>query len=75
MRGTAAAGLSEFGGVLWETLMQQSTDEAGTSHVLVAEAFRFPEDYPSATYRLNPDARWHDGEPITADDVIWSSRP
>ena len=24
------------------------------------------------TYRINPKARWHDGEPITAEDVIWS---
>ena len=72
VRGTPAAGLSEFGGLLWETLMQQSTDEAGTSHPLVAEAFRYPADYSSATYRLNPAARWHDGAPITAEDVVWS---
>ena len=72
VRGTPAAGLTEFGGLLWETLMQQSSDEAGTSHPLVAEAFKYPADYSSATYRLNPAARWHDGEPITADDVVWS---
>jgi microcin C transport system substrate-binding protein len=72
VRGSAAAGLSEFGGYLWETLMQQSLDEAGTSHALIAESFRFPDDYSSATYRINPDARWHDGTPITAEDVVWS---
>ena len=72
VRGTPAAGLSQFGGLLWDTLMQQSPDEAGTSHALIAEAFTYPDDYSSATYRLNPDARWHDGEPITAEDVVWS---
>ncbi len=72
VRGTPAVGLTEFGGVLWDTLMQQSIDEAGTSHALIAEAFKYPDDYSSATYRINPDARWHDGKPITADDVIWS---
>ncbi|MGE0501219.1 MAG: extracellular solute-binding protein [Rhizobiaceae bacterium] len=72
VRGTAAAGLSQFGGLLYDTLMKQSTDEPGTSHPLVAEAFKHPADYSSATYRLNPDARWHDGKPITAEDVIWS---
>jgi microcin C transport system substrate-binding protein len=72
VRGTPAAGLTEFGGLLWDTLMQQSPDEAGTSHGLVAEAFKYPEDYSSATYRLNPDAKWHDGTPITAEDVVWS---
>lgn len=72
VRGTPAAGFSQFGGLLWDTLMQQSLDEPGTSHALIAEAFKYPADYSSATYRLNPDARWHDGKPITADDVIWS---
>ncbi len=72
VRGTAAAGLSQFGGILYDTLMQQSTDEPGTSHPLIAEAFKYPADYSSATYRINPKARWHDGQPITVDDVIWS---
>lgn len=72
VRGTPAAGLTQFGGLLWDTLMQQSADEAGTSHALIAEAFTYPDDYSSAIYRLNPNARWHDGEPITAEDVVWS---
>lgn len=72
VRGTPAAGLTFFGGVLWDTLMQQSLAEAGTSHPLVAEAFTYPDDYSSATYRIDARARWHDGEPITVDDVIWS---
>ncbi len=72
VRGTPAAGFSQAGGLLWDTLMEQSIDEPGTSHPLVAEAFRYPYDYSSATYRLNPAARWHDGEPIEADDVVWT---
>ncbi|MFC5036777.1 extracellular solute-binding protein [Tianweitania sediminis] len=72
VRGTAAAGFSSFGGIMYDTLMQQSLDEAGTSHGLLADAFRYPDDYSSATYRLNPDARWHDGKPVTVEDVIWS---
>jgi len=72
VRGTPAAGLTNFGGLLYETLMQQSTDEPGTSHGLIADAFKYPDDYSSATYRIHPDARWHDGEPITAEDVVWS---
>ncbi len=72
VRGNPAAGLTEFGGLLWDTLMQQSVAEASTSHPLIAEAYKHPDDYSSATYRIDPDARWHDGEPITAEDVIWS---
>lgn len=72
-RGTPAAGFSEFGGgLLYETLMSQATDEPGTSHPLIAEAFQYPDDFSSATYRLNPNAKWHDGKPITAEDVVWS---
>jgi microcin C transport system substrate-binding protein len=72
VRGTPVVGLTQFGGLLWDTLMQQSTDEAGTSHPLIAEAFRYQSDYSSATYRIDADARWHDGKPITAEDVVWS---
>jgi len=72
VRGTPAAGLNYFGGLLWDTLMQQSLADAGTSHALIAEAFKYPADYSSATYRIDANARWHDGEPITAEDVIWS---
>ena len=72
VRGTAAAGLGGFGGHLYDTLMQQSMDRPGTSHALIAEAFKYPDDYSSATYRINAKARWHDGKPITAEDVVWS---
>jgi microcin C transport system substrate-binding protein len=73
VRGTPAAGLVPFGGgLLYDTLMEQSVDEPSVSHPLVAEAFKYPDDYSSATYRLDPRAKWHDGEPITVEDVIWS---
>jgi len=72
VRGTAAAGLTGFGGMLYDTLMQQSVADPGTSHALIAEAFRYPDDYSSVTYRIDPNARWHDGTPITAEDVVWS---
>lgn len=70
--GTAAAGLNYQGGLLWDTLMAKSTDEGSVSHPLIAEAYKHPADFSSATYRLNPNARWHDGTPITVEDVIWS---
>ncbi|BAV49837.1 peptide ABC transporter substrate-binding protein [Mesorhizobium loti] len=73
VRGSPAAGLFGFGGgLLYDTLMEQATDEGSTSHPLIADAYKYPDDYSSATYRLDPRAKWHDGQPITADDVIWS---
>ena len=52
--------------------MEQSTDEPSVSHPLIADAYKYPEDYSSATYRIDPRAKWHDGKPVTADDVVWS---
>ena len=61
-------------GLIYETLLTPSLDEEdiSASYGLIAEAMRFPDDYSSVTFRLDPDARWHDGEPIDAADVIWS---
>ena len=73
VQGSPAAGLSPLGGgLLYDTLMEQATDEGSVYHPLIAEAYKYPADYSSATYRLDPRARWHDGQPITVDDVIWS---
>lgn len=72
VQGDAAAGLNYQGGLLWDTLMEKAVDEPSASHPLIAEAYTYPDDYSSATYRLDPRARWHDGKPIMAEDVKFS---
>ncbi|WP_421725299.1 extracellular solute-binding protein [Bauldia sp.] len=69
-RGVAANGL----GLIYETLFTSAFDEADISgeYPLIAEAKKVPSDLSSVTYRLNPNAKWHDGQPITAEDVVWS---
>lgn len=59
---------------IYESLMEPSLDEDDISaqYGLLAEAVRFPDDYSWVEYRLDPRARWHDGTPVTAEDVIWS---
>jgi microcin C transport system substrate-binding protein len=59
-------------GLIYDTLMVSSMDEVSTEYGLLAEALRYPDDYSSVTYRLRADAKWHDGQPVTADDVIYS---
>lgn len=59
-------------GRVYETLTTSSLDEPSSAYGLLAEAFSYPEDYSSVTFRLRPEARWHDGKPVTADDVIFS---
>jgi len=68
LRGQPAAGL----GVLVETLTRRSNDEAFTEYGLLAESIEMPEDRSWVAFTLRPEARWHDGEPVTVDDVIWS---
>ncbi len=55
-----------------ETLTTPSLDEVSTEYGLLAEAISYPADYSSVTYRLRAKARWHDGKPITSDDVLFS---
>ncbi len=68
IKGTSAVGIQ----LIYDTLMSQSPDEAGTSYGLVAESVAYPADYSSATIELRKTARFHDGRPITPEDVIFS---
>ena len=43
-----------------------------SAYGLLAESVSFPDDYSSATYRLRREAKWHDGRPVTPEDVIFS---
>jgi microcin C transport system substrate-binding protein len=55
-----------------DTLMVPSLDEASTEYGLLAESVSHPDDFSSVTYRLRATAKWHDGKPVTVDDVIFS---
>ena len=55
-----------------ETLLTSSLDEPSTEYGLVAESVWFPDDWSSVVYRLRPEARFHDGTPMSPEDVIWS---
>ena len=58
--------------VALDTLMVGSMDEPFTRYGLIAESMAFPEDKSRAVFRLNAAAQFHDGKPITPDDVIFS---
>ena len=68
VKGSIAAGSELF----IETLMTPALDEVSTAYGLLAEAVSHPADHSSVTYRLRANARWHDGKPVTSDDVIFS---
>ncbi len=68
LKGQPAVGI----GRLFETLMTGSQDEAFSQYGLLAETVEIPEDRSWVAFTLRPEARWHDGTPITVEDVIFS---
>jgi microcin C transport system substrate-binding protein len=67
-RGTLGAGAE----AAFETLMVGSADEPFTEYGLLAESIEVPEDRSWAVFTLRREARWHDGRPVSVDDVIFS---
>lgn len=55
-----------------DTLTVQSEDEPFSEYGLVAESMEIPADRSWVIYTIRPEARFHDGNPITADDVVWT---
>ncbi len=68
LKGQTASGID----YLFETLMSDADDEAFTMYGLLAEIIEYPEDRSWVAFEIRPEARWHDGEPVTAEDVIWT---
>lgn len=68
LRGNGPYGMD----LTFATLMASSTDETGSVYAYTARSVTLGEDGRSWTFALDPDARFHDGSPITAADVVFS---
>jgi microcin C transport system substrate-binding protein len=68
VKGDPAGGL----GLVFGSLLAASPDEPSSEYGLIAEWVSYPPDYSSVTFGINPQARFHDGSPITPEDVIFS---
>ncbi|WP_455374033.1 extracellular solute-binding protein [Limibacillus halophilus] len=68
IKGQSAAGA----GMLYESLMVSSADEAFTEYCLLCKTVIWPEDRSWVEFELRDDIFWHDGTPITVEDVIFS---
>ena len=68
LKGVPAAGLGE----MFDSLMVGAADEAFSYYGLVAETIETPADRSWVVFTLRPEARFHDGTPMTVDDVIWT---
>src|SRR4029077_5466777 len=58
--------------LVYQTLFVAALDEVSSEYGLLAEAVSFPNDFSSMAIRLRAEAKWHDGKPVTPDDVIFS---
>jgi microcin C transport system substrate-binding protein len=67
-KGTPASDI----GLVYETLTTSAEDEPFTQYGLVAEKIEYPEDRSWVIYHIHPQAHFHDGKSITADDVVFS---
>ena len=68
IKGLPAAGIS----MIYDGLLETSQDEPFTEYGRLAETIEIPRDRSWVSFTLRPEARWHDGVPVTADDVIYS---
>ena len=68
IKGVTASGML----LAYDTLMATSPDEDSTEYGLVAEWVSYPDDFSSATFGLRSEAKFHDGTPVTPEDVIFS---
>ncbi|MFO1034034.1 MAG: extracellular solute-binding protein [Hyphomicrobiales bacterium] len=55
-----------------ETLTKRALDEPSSEYGLLADGLWFPDDYGQVIYRLRPEARFSDGEPVKPSDVVFS---
>jgi microcin C transport system substrate-binding protein len=68
LKGVTPSGI----GLLFDTLTVQSDDEPFTEYGLLAEKIEIPEDRSWVAFILRSEARWHDGTPVTPEDVVFT---
>ena len=68
LKGSIAVGA----GLISDTLLVSALDEVSTEYGLLAESVSHPPDFAWASFRLRPNAHFHDGKPVTAEDVVYS---
>lgn len=68
LKGNGALGMD----LTFATLMARNGDEPDAMYGFAARAVRIADDGLTYTFMLRPEAKFHDGTALTADDVAWS---
>ena len=71
-KGRKASGLNDTSVSIYDRLMADADDEPASQYGWLAETVELADDYSWVTFDLRPEARWHDGKPVTADDVVFT---
>ena len=84
LRGNAALGLGRWqpgvggtesgaaGAHVWESLLVPSADEIATAYCHLCTTVTVAADRLSAAFEIRPEARFADGTPVLAEDVVWT---
>ncbi len=73
VKGSPAAGMTYLGqSMLYDSLMEQAHDEPFSMYGVLAETIEIAPDNSKVAFNLREEARWHDGQPVTAEDVKWT---
>ncbi|MGE3771257.1 MAG: extracellular solute-binding protein, partial [Bdellovibrionales bacterium] len=68
----AAPRVEQYNVYVFEALMYRSADEPFSLYPWLAESLSVNTERSKATFTLNPKARWQDGKPVTADDILFT---
>ncbi|MDE0055265.1 MAG: ABC transporter substrate-binding protein, partial [Gammaproteobacteria bacterium] len=60
------------GSIILDPLMRKCEDELAAYYVWLAESVEVADDYSWVTYKLRENAYWHDGRPVTIEDILWT---
>lgn len=73
-KGRVPLGLNFTGSnnLIYDRLLEAAIDETASYYGRLAEGVWVSDDYKRIAFKLRPNARWHDGRPLTVDDVIFS---
>lgn len=68
LKGEGALGMD----FTFASLMVRAGDEPDAMYGMAARSVRITDDGLTYRFTLRPEAKFHDGSPLTADDVVWS---
>jgi microcin C transport system substrate-binding protein len=61
-----------FGSLIFDPLMRKAEDELASYYCVLCESVEVSDDYRWVEYKLREEAYWHDGQPVTVEDIAWT---